>query len=234
MKATLDHIQTETENIRSFFFKPETELSYTSGQFTELTLEHKNPDSRGQKRWFTISSSPTNELVSITTKYAGDKFSSSFKKALFKLQPGNEVKLAEAMGDFVLPQLIQTPLIFVAGGIGITPFHSILEWLAAAHEERHIKMLYGVDNEDEIIFQESFTKADQHVTILVNQATPAWGGERGRLSAENIIGLETPSEDTLIYVAGPEKMVENLSNDLIAKGFKKSQLVLDIFPNYQT
>lgn len=232
MKVTLDHVKDEAANIRTFYFKPEGPVSYTAGQYTELTLPHKHPDRRGVKRWFTLSSSPTDELLSITTRFGGDDKSSSFKKALFKLKPGIELHMAEPMGDFVLPKLIQTPLVFVAGGIGITPFHSILEWLHATHEERPIKLLYGVRNEDEIVFQDTFQKARIEPVIVVSQPSDAWGGERGRLSAELILGLEKPSEDTLVYVSGPEPMVEALEKDLRKAGLDKHQFVGDFFPNY--
>lgn len=231
MNVTFDHSEPEAANITSFYFKPEKPVRYTAGQFTELTLPHKNPDNRGQKRWFTLSSPPTDELLSITTKFAGPK-SSSFKKALFKLKPGTELKMADPMGDFVLPKLIQTPLIFVAGGIGLTPFHSILAWLAKTNETRPIKFLYGVRKEEEIIFQPTFDAANVHVTIVVSEPTPAWGGERGQLTAELILGLEKPSDDTLIYVSGPEPMVEGLEKDLRKAGIKKHQFVGDFFPNY--
>lgn len=233
MKVTLDHTHDEAANIRTFFFKPEKPMHYTAGQYTQLHVPHVHPDDRGQKRWFTLSSSPTEELLTITTKFAGDK-ASSFKKALFKLQPGAELTMADAMGDFVLPKLIQTPLIFVAGGIGITPFHSILEWLAVSGEQRPIKLLYAVNTEDEIIFQETFDKAGQHAIIIVGDASPAWGGERGRLSAELILGLGKPSDDSLIYIAGPEPMVQALHRDLRKTGIESSQLVSDEFPNYQS
>lgn len=231
MQVTLDHSHDEAANIRTFYFKPEGPVSYTAGQFTELTVPHKHPDKRGVKRWFTLSSSPTDELLSITTKFAVDK-SSSFKKALFKLQPGTELHMAEPMGDFVLPKLIQTPLVFVAGGIGITPFHSILEWLHATNETRPIKLLYGVRTEDEIIFQDTFQKAHVEPVIVVSQPSDAWGGERGSLSAELILGLEKPSEDTLVYVSGPEPMVEALEKDLKKAGLPKDRFVGDFFPNY--
>ncbi len=231
MKALFDHSQDEADNITSFYFRPEKPIQYTAGQFIELTLQHKNPDSRGIHRWYTLSSSPHQELISITTKFAA-KNGSSFKKALRKLHKGAEVIISDPMGDFVLPKLIQTPLVFVAGGIGITPFHSILEWLAATDESRPIKLLYGVNNEDEIIFQPTFERAGQHATIVVSDPSPAWGGERGRLSAELITGIEKPSEDTLVYVSGPEPMVETLEEDLKKAGLKSFQLVLDFFPNY--
>jgi ferredoxin-NADP reductase len=231
MRVILDHSEAEADNIRTFYFKPEKPVHYTAGQFIELFIPHKRPDRRGIKRWFTLSSSPTDELLSITTKFAGDK-SSSFKKALFKLAPGTELRMAEPMGDFVLPKLIQTPLVFVAGGIGITPFHSILGWLAATSEERPIRLLYGVHSEDEIIFQPTFDKAHVRPTIVVSQPSAAWGGERGQLSAELILGLEKPDENTLVYVSGPEPMVEKLEKDLKKAGLNKHQFVGDFFPNY--
>lgn len=231
MIVTLDHTRNEADNITTFYFKPEKPVHFTAGQFAEWTIKHPYSDERGIKRWFTISSSPTEELVSITTKRAAEK-GSSFKKSLWNLKPGDEILMSEPMGDFVLPKLIQTPLVFVAGGIGITPFHSILSWLAATNEERPIKLLYGVRNEDEIIFQDTFQKAGVHTTIVVSDPSSAWGGERGRITAEMILGLEKPTDDTLIYVSGPEPMVEGLEKDLKRAGLKKHQFVGDFFPNY--
>lgn len=231
VSVTLDHFHDEAANIRSFFFRPERPLQYTAGQYTELTLPHNNADQRGQKRWFTLSSSPTDELLSITTKHA-DENGSSFKRALFQLEPGKQLKMADPMGDFVLPKIIQTPLIFVAGGIGLTPFHSMLEWLSSTKEERPIKVLYGVRNEDEIIFQETFDKARLKPTIVVSEPSAAWGGERGHLSAELILGLEQPADDSLVYLSGPEPMVQKLAKDLHKQGLAKHQIVTDEFPNY--
>ncbi len=231
MQVVFDHSKAEADNIRTFYFKPERPLDYTAGQFIELTLKHKSPDDRGQKRWFTLSSSPTEELVSITTKWADEK-QSSFKKALWKLEPGATVDMSDAMGDFVLPKLIQTKLIFVAGGIGVTPFHSILSWLSDVKEERSIKLIHAVRNEDEIVFQDTFNEAGLHATTIVSDPSSVWGGERGRLDAEKIIGLTEPDEDTLIYVSGPEPMTEALEKELKKAGIKPSQLVLDFFPNY--
>lgn len=232
MKVVFDHAKDEAAHIKTFFFKPEKPVYYTAGQYTELTIPHLHPDKRGIKRWFTLSSSPTSELLTITTKYAGDDTSSSFKKALFKLPPGTELHMADPMGDFVLPKFIQTPLVFVAGGIGLTPFHSMLEWLANTKETRPITLLYGVRTEDEIIFQNTFDKASVHATIVVSEPSAAWGGERGQLSADLILGLEKPSEDTLIFVSGPEPMVETLQKDLYRAGLQKHQFVGDFFPNY--
>ena len=233
MRVTLDHIQVETEHISTFFFKPERPVQYTAGQFVELTVKHNHPDDRGDRRWFTLSSSPTHKLIGITTKFADTK-SSSFKRALRKLKPGAELIMSDPIGDFVLPKLIQIPLVFVAGGIGITPFHSMLQYIAETKEVRPIKMLVGVHSESDIIFQQTFDAAGQHVTIVVSEPTPAWGGERGQLNAELILGLEKPTDDSLVYISGPEVMVEVLIKDLLKAGLKKHQLVGDYFPNYSS
>lgn len=207
-------------------------MDYTAGQYTELTLKHDNPDERGIKHWFTLSSAPGHELVSITTKYAGDDKSSTFKKTLFHLEPGTEVNLAEAMGDFVMPKDASIPLVFVAGGIGLTPFHSMFEWLADHNEHRNITFIYGVRNEDEIIFQPTFQRAGIHATIVVSEPSDSWGGERGRLTAEMILGLAPPTDETLVYMSGPEPMVEALEKDMQDHGVDKRQLVGDFFPGY--
>lgn len=231
MNVTLVKSEAEASNIRTFFFRPEKPVHYTAGQFIELTIPHRKPDNRGTRRWFTLSSAPTNELLTITTKFADDS-PSTFKQALFSLQPGTKLHMSDPMGDFVLPKLLQTPLVFVAGGIGITPFHSMLSWLAEVKEQRDIQLIYGVRNEDEIIFQDTFHDAGIHATIIVSEASAAWGGEHGRINAELITGLETINEDALIYISGPEPMVESLHKDLKKAGIKANQLVGDYFPNY--
>ena len=157
---------------------------------------------------------------------------SSYKQALQALKPGDKVSASAPMGDFVLPKLLQTPLVFVAGGIGITPFLSMFKWLASTGEDRPIKFIHAVRTEDDLAFQAVFEAAGQHVTTVVSEPTAAWGGERGHVSAEMIIGLEAPTADSLVYVSGPEKLVEDLLSQLKTAGLRKDQLVGDYFPGY--
>ncbi|MDB5169190.1 MAG: hypothetical protein JWO41_546 [Candidatus Saccharibacteria bacterium] len=233
MQVTFDHSAHEAANIITFYFKPERPFDYTAGQFIQLSLPHAEADERGQKHWFTLSSSPTDEFLTITTKFPLEGPTSTFKQTLRGLKSGTPVDMSDPMGDFVLPKMTQTPLVFVAGGIGITPFHSILSWLASTRETRPIKLLYAVHSEDEIIFQDTFANAGVHATIVVQDPTESWGGERGHISAEMILGLEKPTEDTLVYVSGPEPMVEQIHADLKKAGLRPSQLVGDFFPNYK-
>lgn len=232
MKVTLRDKKSEASNITTFFFEPPKKVGFVAGQFIEMTLPHDNPDERGTKHWFTLSSSPSSEFLTITTKFASGK-SSTFKQALFGLEPGAEVEMNEPSGDFVLPKDSSRPLIFVAGGIGLTPFHSIMQWLADTGEKRDIKFLYSVRNESEIIFQDTVKAAGAEETIVVGEPSPNWQGETGRISAEQILEFRGPGKDGLIFVSGPEPMVEALEKNLLAAGVKKDELVLDYFPGYE-
>jgi ferredoxin-NADP reductase len=232
MKVSFDHSNSESSNITTFFFEASESVSYTAGQFIELTIPHENPDERGIKRWFTLSSSPTQDLLSITTQFT-ESDGSSFKSTLKNLTPGIEVSMSSPLGDFVLPKLMQTPLIFVAGGVGITPFHSIFTWMGDMHETRKIKFIYSVATEDEIIFQETFEKANIHATIVVDNPSAAWGGVRGSVTADMILGLEQPTKDTLIYISGPEQMVDTLFESLKQAGISHQQIVTDEFSGYK-
>lgn len=231
-EAMFDHKENEAETITTFWFIASRPLNFTAGQYIEMAIKHDKVDERGIKRWLTISSPPDKlPYFSITTRLSGDK-GSTFKKALNQLDPGIKVKISEPMGDFVLPKDSARPLIFIAGGIGITPFHSILSELSNDKEVRNIKLIYAVNSEDDIIFQNTFASAKIHATIIVKNPSDAWGGERGRLTAEIILGLAEPSPESLIYISGPEHMVESLLKDLQKSAIKAAQLVGDFFPGY--
>lgn len=232
MKVILDHIKDENANVRSFFFKPEKKMDYVAGQFTEFQLPHDYPDDRGIKRWFTLSSSPTDEFLSITTKFAGET-ASSFKKTLWHLPMGTELDFAEAMGDFVLPKDTSIPLVFVAGGLGITPFHSITSYLLATGEKRTIEVILAFNTIEDVLFEDLFTSYGVTPTIVLSDPPPGWPGETGHLSGERILSLIDDAQDKRLYVSGPEPMVETLEKDLLATGLDKNNLVLDFFPGYQ-
>ena len=232
--AKINLVKTEevNYNVQTFWFKPESKLDYTAGQFIEMFLPHDNPDERGIKHWFTLSSSPTDEMISITTKNFGDK-ASSFKKTLFGLKPGAEIKIVEPMGDFVLPKDTSIPLVFVAGGIGLTPYHSIIKYLKATGEKRQIQMLLAFNEPRDIIFEDLFRDYSHDVKVIVSQPDDKWTGETGQLSADRILSLTGGyAENKKYYVSGPEPMVEALETDMHDHKVAKTQLVLDFFPGY--
>lgn len=230
MYLDFKHSEYESPTIQTFYFSPEKPMSFIPGQFIEITIPHENPDNRGMCRWFTISSSPSDKLLGITTRIVSDH--SSYKNALTLLKSGNKVQASEPIGDFVLPKDITIPLVFVAGGIGITPYHSIAQWLSANQESRNIQILHAVNTEDDIIYQNIFDSARIPVTHIVSRPVSAWGGERGTLTANHILKLAKPTPETLIYLAGPEKMTEELTKNLHILGVPEKKLITDYFPGY--
>lgn len=202
----------------SFWFKPKSLMRFTPGQFIELYLDHKNPDSRGIKRFFTISSTPDEPFFSITTKIQPE--SSTFKKALIQLQPGNIAKIAPPMGDFVLPKNSETPVVFLAGGIGCTPFASIIANQKTINRE--IKIYHSVNNQKELIFKDVFEKLNGNYYPLIES----------RIDIPQIIKNLKNTDNYHFYASGPEKMVEEFVAKLSSSGIKRSRIHTDFFHGY--
>lgn len=219
MQVVFDHSEQHGPRTFSFYFKPERSLRYDAGQFVEIIMPHKNPDSRGLKRWFSLSSAPSSELLSITTRLATKP--SSFKQALQNLQPGDEFQVSEPMGDFVLPIDQNIPLVFIADGIGITPFLSIARQLIFTGEKRRIRLYYVVHAINDALFKDELLMAGYDVNlILTKHATgPLLGG----------IKLVP---ETMYFVSGPESLTIKMDAELLALGVPKFQTVTDYFPGY--
>lgn len=231
MRVKLDHVEDVAKNIKTFWFEPERPVRYEAGQFIELYLPHDNPDSRGIKHWFTLSSSPSEPLLSITTKHAAEN-GSTFKETLFSLKPGTSVMMSEPMGDFVLPKDATVPLVFIAGGIGITPMRSMIKWLYDKKEHRTIHLIYAANSVEEVAFRELFHEYGAPTDIVLSTAPKNWEGRTGRLDAATILEMAPNVDGKIYYLSGPEPMVENIAKNLADAGVDKRRVVGDYFPNY--
>lgn len=210
------------DNIWAFRFEPSQPLSWVAGQFVRVELPHDNPDDEGTKRWFTVSSAPFEGIVQITTRVTD----STFKQALAALLVGGELHLIEKPdGDFIWEESSE-PLVFVAGGIGITPFRSILKQRKHDNLPLNVTLIYG-NRTNAIPFKDEFdVYAGQNPEFNVEYVV----GEP--LTAVKLAELLPSLNSSLVYVSGPEPMVEALGNDLRATGLPDAQLKQDFFPNY--
>ncbi len=221
INVTLDHKEQLADDIFSFWITADSKPRYIAGQFVEIYLPHDNPDSRGQKRWFTLSSAPTEELLAITTRI-NPKASSSFKQKLLSLVPGDKFNISEPMGDFVLPITANTPITFVIAGIGITPVRSMIKSLIETGQKRDIGLLHIVSKPQDAIFNDIFSSYKMKYQKI----------SRAELDLEQIIKDSNQDRGGLIYLSGPEQMVEDLNKDLIQKGVSPNRLVNDYFHGY--
>jgi ferredoxin-NADP reductase len=222
MTLTLTSREHLTDNIWSFHFKPSEPLTWTAGQFIRVELAHPNPDQEGTKRWFTVSSAPYEGHVQITTRVTN----SSFKQALAALPEGGTLELLEKPdGDFVW-QDSDRPIVFIAGGIGVTPFHSILKQRVYEGQPLAVTLLYG-NRSDAIPFKDELDQwatQDQRLKVEYMVGTP--------LTPESLAAHAPQLLSSLVYLSGPEPMVESIGNQLRAAGLPEAQLKQDFFPNY--
>jgi ferredoxin-NADP reductase len=228
MKAKLVRTQDVAPRIKTFWFKPESPLDYVAGQYLELVLPHENPDNRGERRWFSLSSSPTEPLLGLTIKFETAD-GSTFKKTLLSLQPGGEVMLTDPLGDFVLPKNLAIPLVFVAAGIGITPVRGMVQWLTDKHQQRDLQLVYITRSPADMAFLPLFESYDGLQLDAIHTRSRKKGE---RLAAQDILALIGDPQDKLIYLSGPERLIEGLWTDLQKHGVGRRQLVLDYFPGY--
>jgi ferredoxin-NADP reductase/YHS domain-containing protein len=219
---TLKEKEHLVDNVWAFRFTPSAPLTWTAGQFIRVEQPHDTPDAEGTKRWFTISSAPYEKIVQITTRVT----ESTFKRALSSLTLGGKLQLLEQPeGDFVWEDS-DKPLIFVAGGIGITPFRSMLKQRANDSLPLDVTLIYG-NRTDAIVFKDeldNYVAKDSKFTVRYVTGEP--------VTAAKLIELAPSLRSSLVYVSGPEPMVEALGGQLKAAGLPEVQLRQDFFPNY--
>jgi glycine betaine catabolism B len=222
-------------NIVDFVFKPSQRLAFQPGQYMEFTLAHPKPDSRGNRRYFTLASSPTEENLHLGVRFYAD--GSSFKKTLSRLDSRTTMLAGQIAGDFTLPDDPQQKLVFIAGGIGITPFRSMLKYLIDMKESRDIILLYANKTADEIAYKDVLNEArtlpgiQVHYTLTDTEAIPRnWRGLAGRISASMIRKMVPDSQERTFYLSGPPEMVRATERMLKNMHVNQNQIKKDFFP----
>lgn len=225
MKLKLIQKKKEAPDVTSFIFKPSEPVSWKAGQFFHYILHHEPTDDRGSDRWFTISSAPFEDKVMITTRFTPDK-GSTFKKVLKDLKIGELIEVSDLDGEFVIDDP-KKEYVFIAGGIGITPFRAILMQLM--HEKKPINVTLLYSNRDQkITFKKELEAiAQNNPNFKIHYIfSPEHIDERK--IREFVPDLQKP----LFYVSGPEPMVEKLGNTLKGMGIPEGNIKQDFFPGY--
>ena len=208
----------------TFYFEPTSIFKFLPGQYAEWTYPHSKPDSRGVRRYFSISSAPGEGQVSLTMRYSPEH--SSFKEALFNMKAGEKIEVSGPMGEFVLPRDASIPLCFIAGGIGITPFRSMIGHLLEKGEKRDIVLFYSNKTEEEVAFRDILDKAESIGVKTIYVLT-----EKDGYIDEKMIKERMPDyKERAFYISGPERMVRSFSLMLSRLGVRRVKT--DFFPGY--
>ena len=215
-----------------FIFSPDEKLNFKPGQYLEWTLDRGNADSRGNRRYFTISSSPTEKNIAMGVKFYPK--SSTFKRHLLEMNQDDVLVASQLAGDFVLPRNVNKKLVFIAGGIGITPFRSMIKYLVDTKQKRDIVLFYSNKTATDIVYEEIFDAAKLQfgMKTLYNLTDRNSSGYTGQVT-DKMIKSEVPDYlDRYFYISGPRSMVLSFMNTLEKLNVKKSHIKTDFFPGF--
>ena len=200
-------------------------LDYTAGQYAFFDIGGVHSDPKGPIRHFTISSSPTEDFIMITTRIRD----TPYKKRLLSLE-GTIVKVRGPQGRFVLHEDYSKPAVFLSGGIGVTPFRSMIKYATDRQLPKNIVMFDSNRNQENTLFKKEF---DEYVNINRNLKTvytiteegeqkqgsqnttssptrQQWTGERGRIDEAMLTKHLTDDEikNSIFYTCGPPGMTK--------------------------
>ncbi len=224
-------------NTIDFVFMPDKPLKYLPGQYMEWTLPHDKADFRGSRRYFTLASSPTEKSLRLGIKFYDQ--GSSYKKRLIDGDRNTLLIASHVSGDFVMPKNKSVKLAFIAGGIGITPFRSMIKYLIDKNEKREISLLYFANDQDDFAYKEIFEEAREKLNIktyyfMSSKDSKLFGqySYRSLLSEKLIEQLIPDYTERKFYICGSNGMITAADDVLTNLTVSKKNVVNDYFPGY--
>lgn len=208
-----------------FIFSSDKPIRFTPGQYMEFTFEHSKPDSRGNRRYLSLASSPAERDIRLGIKF--DPNPSSYKKNLLSLDSNQKIAAGQLIGDFTMPKDKTKKLVFIAGGIGITPFRSMLKYLIDAGERRDIVLVYSAKANNEFVYKDVIDEAQTKLGIKVIYNASSINGH---IDA-NILAREIPDyRERIFYLSGSHSMVKAFEGILKNLKINSRNIVMDYFP----
>ncbi|MEH7224032.1 FAD-dependent oxidoreductase [Bacillus sp. JJ1566] len=210
----------ESEDVYTFLFEKEKDLTWEAGQHGLFTITHKKI--KKPIRPFTIASAPTENTIKITTRISDNP--SDFKKAMLELETGMKIKMSGPVGSFYLKD--NSPSLLVAGGIGITPFRAMLKQLETENKEKEIHLLY-LDSKKSFIYKDELDAITNNSSISITYLD-----SREDLNQEIEKSTSSYKDNGEYFIAGPKSMVESISTHLQNHNISKKKIKKDAFFGY--
>lgn len=204
----------ENKNCFSLILEKPDNFRFYPGQYLDIKLPVNDPF--GDTRAFTLSSSPTEDFLMITPK----KGISPFKKFIEQLKEGDEIESSHPAGTFTLDETEKA--VFLAGGIGITPFRSIIKYAVDNKLKTPITLIYSNSSKD-FLFKEELEKWKTNLpklTIIYHHST-----QNGRL-------IKLPNTHSIYYLAGSHSFVNSMEKILLDSGVDETNIRYDRFDGY--
>jgi ferredoxin-NADP reductase len=225
------------EGTMAFYFEKTSQFDFKPGQSADLTLSNPpETDAEGNTRTFSIASPPFENQLTFATRMRD----TAFKRSLKKIPLGTEVKIDSPMGTFTLLKNSVKPAVFLAGGIGITPFLSIVR--QADHDRLPHKLHLFYSNrrpEDAPFFDtlQMLEKSNSNFKLVCTmtempQSKNEWEGETGFINQEMLSRHLTSLQGPIYYVAGPPAMVAGLRQMLVDANVDEDDIRTEDFAGY--
>src|SRR5215510_7163673 len=217
------------ETPAGFYFKP--------GQSADLTLPNPSEtDAEGNVRTFSIASAPFEDQLMFATRMRD----TAFKRSLKKMPLGTVVKMDSAMGSFTLHKNSAKPAVFLAGGIGVTPFSSIIRQADHDRAPHRLYLFYSNRRPEEAPFVEvleNLEKTNPQVRFIptmteMRRSKKTWNGETGRIDQEMLSKYLNELRGPIYYVAGPPALVGGMRKMLVASGVDEDDIRSAEFAGY--
>ncbi len=229
--------QEVAERTAAFHFEKPSNWSFKAGQFLDLTLlDPPEIDAEGNTRTFSIASSPGEATLMVATRMRD----TAFKRVLSTMPVGSAVKIEGPSGDLTLHNDAKRTAVFLAGGIGITPFRSIVFHAAEKKLAHRILLFYSNRSPEDAPFLDELQalgKANPNYTLIASmtemtKSHGSWKGETGQIDKAMLSRYLKDAVSPIYYVAGPPEMVKGLHTMINAAGVDDDDIRAEEFAGY--
>lgn len=233
---SLRHREAIADHTMAFHFGKPANFQFTAGQSLDLTLiTPPQTDAEGNTRTFTIASAPQDDDIVIATRLRD----TAFKRVLASVPIGTEVQAEGPEGSFTLQQDVSKPAVFLTGGIGITPFRSIIRDTVARKLAHPLWLFYSNHRPEDAAFLDELqrladaTSSLHFVPTMTDMAKSHrnWPGETGFIDRE-MIRHRVPLLAPRYYLAGPPAMVTAMRKMLTDAEVKDADIQFEEFSGY--
>jgi ferredoxin-NADP reductase len=239
MQARLVGTDMVAEGTAAFTFEVDGGApAFKAGQTCDLTLlSPAYQDAEGSSRTFSIASSPADlPRITFATRLTG----TAFKRSLLEAKPGTTVELDGPFGSLTLHQNAKKPAVFLAGGIGITPFRSIIKDAVERRLPHDLVLFFSNRTLAVTAFLrdlEGWAKAAPGFTLVPTLTEPVgsgtWAYETGQLDSVLLARhLDPRVAESIFYVAGPPPFVKAMLEVLPAVGADPDNIRSEEFAGY--
>jgi ferredoxin-NADP reductase len=210
---------------------------FKPGQFNTVTIpDPLYQDDEGNVRSLSIASSPSDPFILIATRMRG----SAFKRTLAEVPLGTRVTFSGPQGSFTLPDDAAGPAVLIAGGIGITPFRSMIKHAAEQRQPRALTLIYSNRTPEEAPFLDDLARWQTEnprfsfVPTMTNleASKRTWTGRTGYVDAAFLRDALGAVDRPTVYVAGPPGMVDGVTQALADAGVAGDRIRTEEFSGY--